>query len=100
MTTVEETAEAVAVPTPLSKNKSFILLWTGAGISILGSRISAIAYGLVVLWATKSPTLTSLVTFAALLPFLVTQLPAGALVDRWNRRTVMIGCDLGRVVAI
>src|SRR5205823_15101518 len=29
-----------------------------------------------------------------------TQLPAGALVDRWNRRTVMIGCDLGRVVAI
>jgi len=100
MTIVEETARAAAAPTPLNKNKSFILLWTGAGISILGSRITAIAYGLVVLWATKSPTLTSLVTFAALLPFLVTQLPAGALVDRWNRRTVMIGCDLGRMVAV
>ena len=100
MTAVHESEALEAAPTPLGKNRSFILLWTGAGISILGSRISAIAYGLVVLWATKSPTLTSLVTFAALLPFLVVQLPAGALVDRWNRRTVMIVCDLGRVVAI
>jgi predicted MFS family arabinose efflux permease len=101
MTVIEEPFAPEALPpTPLAKNRSFILLWTGAGISILGSRTSAIAYGLVVLWATKSATLTSLVTFAALLPFLVTQLPAGAYVDRWNRRTVMVGCDLGRVVAI
>lgn len=101
MTVIEESFAPEALPpTPLGKNRSFILLWTGAGISILGSRISAIAYGLVVLWATKSPGLTSLVTFAALLPYLVTQLPAGAFVDRWNRRTVMVGCDLGRMVAI
>ena len=101
MTTTERPVEvAPEAPTPLGRNRSFILLWTGAGVSILGSRISAIAYSLVVLWATKSPTLTSLVAFAALLPFLVTQLPAGAIVDRLNRRNVMIGCDIGRVVAI
>jgi MFS family permease len=85
---------------PLHRNRDFILLWTGAGVSILGSRISAIAYSLVVLWSTNSPTLTSYVAFAALLPYLVTQLPAGVLVDRWDRRRVMIGCDLARVLLI
>src|SRR6478609_8483054 len=49
---------------PLHRNRDFILLWTGAGVSILGSRISAIAYSLVVLWSTNSPTLTSYVAFA------------------------------------
>jgi predicted MFS family arabinose efflux permease len=100
MTTLEETAPLDRAAVPLRRNRDFMLLWTGAGISILGSRISAIAYSLLVLWATGSPGLTSLVTFAALLPFLVTQLPAGALVDRLDRRRVMIGCDVGRIVTI
>ncbi len=100
MTAVEQSAGPEQAGAPLRRNRSFLLLWTGAGISILGSRISAIAYSLVVLWSTGSPTLTSFVAFAALLPFLVTQLPAGVLVDRWDRRRVMIGCDIGRVVLI
>jgi predicted MFS family arabinose efflux permease len=87
-------------PTQLRHNRTYLLLWTGAGVSMLGSRMSAIAYSLVVLWATDSATSTAMVTFAALLPFLVTQLPAGVLVDRLDRRRVMIGCDLGRVLLI
>jgi MFS family permease len=33
------------------------------------------------------------VAFAGLLPTLVLQLPAGVLVDRWDRRTLLIVCD-------
>ncbi|HOZ60446.1 MAG TPA: MFS transporter, partial [Nakamurella multipartita] len=87
-------------PTQLRHNRTYLLLWTGAGVSMLGSRMSAIAYSLVVLWATDSATSTAMVTFAALLPFLLTQLPAGVLVDRLDRRRVMIGCDIGRVALI
>ena len=88
------------LPPSLRRNRTFVLLWTGAGISMLGSRMSAIAYSLVVLWATDSPTSTAMVAFAALLPFLVTQIPAGVLVDRLDRRRVMISCDIGRIVLI
>ncbi len=109
MTTIEKDPSKATEPQPeateqnlipLHRNRNFILLWTGAGVSILGSRISAIAYSLVVLWSTRSPSLTSLVAFAALLPFLVTQLPAGVLVDRLDRRRVMIWCDFGRILLI
>jgi MFS family permease len=105
MTTVEESpavprGREEAAPPPLGKNRNFLLLWTGAGISILGSRISAIAYTLLVYWSTGSAVSASLVTFAALLPHLFMQLPAGAIADRWNRRNLMIACDLGRMLAI
>jgi len=96
---VDEPAEDEVLP-PLGKNRNFLLLWAGAGVSILGSRISAIAYTLLVYWSTGSATAASLVTFAALLPQLFMQLPAGAVADRWDRRRLMITCDLGRMVAI
>lgn len=85
---------------PLGRNRSFLLLWLGAGMSFLSSRISAVAYSLLVLWATGSTVAAGLVGMAALLPNLVVQLPAGALVDRWNLRRVMIVCDVGRLLAI
>jgi len=100
MSIAEELESRPQKSVPLGKNRDFLLLWTGAGISIFGSRMSAIAYTLVVYWSTGSAKLTGLVTFAALLPYLVAQLPAGALVDRFNRRSVMIFCDVGRIAVI
>jgi MFS family permease len=35
-----------------------------------------------------------------MLPYLLLSLPAGALVDRWDRRLVMILCDSGRAIAL
>jgi MFS family permease len=89
-----------AMSVPLGRNQAFMLLWIGAGIANLGSRVSAIAYTLLVFWTTGSATDASYVTSAALLPNLFMQLPAGALVDHWNRRVVMICCDVGRIVAV
>jgi MFS family permease len=85
---------------PLRANRDFRLLWFGSVVSVLGSRTSAIAYPLLVLALTGSPADAGLVGFTATIPYLLLQLPAGALVDRWDRKSVMIACDAGRAVAV
>jgi predicted MFS family arabinose efflux permease len=87
-------------PVPLRRNRDFVLLWSGMAVSVLGSRISTIAYPLLVLALTESPARAGVVGFLATLPYLVFQLPAGALVDRWNRKRVMVVCDIGRAFAL
>jgi MFS family permease len=92
---VEPGADPVAPDLPpLRKNLNFVRLWISAGISRLGTSVTMTAYPLLVLWHTGSASATGLVAFAASLPNLLVQLPAGAVVDRWDRRKLMIGCDL------
>ena len=85
---------------PLRRNTRFIRLWAGAGISRFGATVGMTTYPLLALWHTNSATLTSLVAMAATLPNLLFQLPAGALVDRWDRRRLMLWCDLVGAAAI
>lgn len=85
---------------PLRANRDLRLLWLGSVVSVLGSRASTIAYPLLVLALTGSPADAGLAGFAATIPYLLWQLPAGALVDRWNRRLIMIACDAGRALAL
>src|SRR5882672_8168118 len=84
----------------LRANRDFRLLWFGSVVSVLGSRASAIAYPLLVLALTGSPADAGLAGFAATISYLLGQLPAGALVDRWNRKFIMIACDAGRALAL
>ncbi|MGX7671974.1 MFS transporter [Plantactinospora sp. DSM 117369] len=84
---------------PLRRNRDFLLLWVGAAGTLIGARITSIAYPMLVLWYTGSAGDAGLVGAAALLPHLLVQLPAGAFVDRWDRRRMMILCDLGCLVA-
>jgi predicted MFS family arabinose efflux permease len=69
-------------------------------LSDLGGRVSGIAFPLLVLGATGSPAKAGIVGAAGSLPLLVLTLPAGAYVDRWNRRTVMLASDAARCVAL
>ncbi|MFI2612904.1 MFS transporter [Kitasatospora sp. NPDC018619] len=85
---------------PLRRNRDFVLLWTSAAATVLASRAGGIAYPLLVLWHSGSATQAGLVGFAALLPNLVVQLHAGAMVDRWDRRRLMIACDLGCLLSV
>ncbi|MFJ9819535.1 MFS transporter [Streptomyces sp. NPDC101151] len=94
--TAEAPAESGA--RPLRHNRDFRLLWGGAGLSLLAGRATAVAYPLTVLWATGSPGDAGLVGTALLLPQLVMQLPGGALVDRWDRRRVMVAAGLGQAL--
>jgi MFS family permease len=53
-----------------------------------------------VLALTESPTMAGLVGGALTFPMIFLGLPAGALVDRWDRRRVMIACDSVRCLAV
>jgi MFS family permease len=81
-------------------NRNFQLLMAGSFFSMLGSRISSIAFPLLALFLTNSPFDAGLVVFAATVPSVLVYLPAGALVDRWNHRKTMLVCEFGRGVAI
>jgi MFS family permease len=83
----------------LRRNRSFRRLWIGQVISELGNWFNLIAVlGLVRLVSHESPEATTIVLLARLVPFTVFAPLAGALVDRWSRRTVMIATDLLRVL--
>lgn len=84
----------------LRQNRDFTRLWIGEAASGLGSQIGVIAYPLLVLELTGSPAKAGLVGFARMLPWFVLSLPAGVLVDRWNRKLVMIACDVGALLAV
>ena len=79
--------------------RPFFIIWTGQAFSLLGSQL--VQFG-IVWWLTKttgSPTMLAMATLAALLPQILIGPFAGALVDRWNRRTVMIVADSGIALA-
>jgi MFS family permease len=85
---------------PLKSNHDFRLLLRGSSISMLGSRVSAIAYPLLVLAMTGSPIVAGWASFATIAPSIFIYLPAGALVDRWDPRRAMLRSEFGRGTAI
>ncbi len=87
-------------PPSLWRNRDFMLLWTGQVVSTVGVRVTSLAFPLLVLATTGSPAKAGLVGFAQTLPFLLCYLPAGAYVDRWDRKRVMLVSDAGRALAI
>jgi predicted MFS family arabinose efflux permease len=84
----------------LWRNRSYVLLWSGQVVSTLGSVSAGVVYPLLVLSLTGSPAIAGLVGAARALPYLVFSLPVGALIDRWNRKRVMIVSDVGRCIAV
>src|SRR5579863_10125490 len=85
---------------PLRRNRDFMVLWASQVVSTVGTRVSSIAYPLLVLAVTHSPAKAGVVGFAQTLPFLLLYLPAGAFVDRWDLKRTMLVCDAGRAPAL
>ena len=77
-----------------------MLLWIGQAVSALGSNVSITAYPLLVLALTGSAASAGLVGFLGSLPYALLQLPAGAYVDRWDRRRVMLVSDAIRAITL
>jgi len=75
-------------------------LWSGQVVSTLGSTASTILYPLLILAITGSPQAAGMAGALRALPYLVFSLPVGALIDRWDRKAVMIRCDIGRALAV
>ncbi|HLI08026.1 MAG TPA: MFS transporter [Ktedonobacteraceae bacterium] len=85
---------------PLWRNRDFLLLTGGQAVSLMGSQVSQLAFPLLMLALTHSPAQAGFMAAVRGLPFALLCLPAGALVDRWNRKRVMILCDTGRALAL
>jgi DHA3 family macrolide efflux protein-like MFS transporter len=75
--------------------KTFGTIWIGQLVSLVGSGLTGFALGIWVLEHTHSVTQFTLTIFFAGLPGIFFGPIAGALVDRWNRRWVMIWSDVG-----
>lgn len=80
------------------RNRDFRLVWSGQALSEFGNGVSQLAYPLLMLAITGSPTAAGALAAVRALPYLLFGLVAGALVDRWNRKRTMIACDLLRAV--
>ena len=93
----KQTASTKSVAS-LWRNRDYLLLWSGQGVSTLGSAISRLTFPLLILAFTGSPAQAGFVGALNVLPYLIFSLPAGALIDRWDRKRVMLLCDTGRAL--
>jgi predicted MFS family arabinose efflux permease len=85
---------------PLRRNRDFLVLWSCQLVSTLGSQLSLVAFPLLALAMTGSPAGAGVVGFANTIPVLLVYLPAGVLVDRVDRRRVMIAASAVGAVAL
>ncbi|MBB1154525.1 MFS transporter [Amycolatopsis dendrobii] len=83
----------------IAGNRDYRLLWTGQAVSEAGFSTTTIAFPLLVLALTGSAAQSGLVLGAVAISQLVAGLPAGALVDRWPRKRIMLGCEAAQAVA-
>jgi MFS family permease len=75
-------------------------LWTASTISNLGDGVVFAAFPLIVASLTRDPIAVSVLAFSLRLPWLLFALPAGVIVDRNDRRRLMVGADLVRATAL
>jgi MFS family permease len=77
-----------------------VKLWTASTTSALGSGLSTIAAPLLVASRTASPVIVAATFGVSWLPWLLFALPGGVLVDRVDRRRLMVLIDWTRVAAM
>jgi MFS family permease len=90
----------VTEPPPLRRNRDFLLLQAGQLLSTFGSAISSIAYPLLALALTGSAAKTGYVGAVVFVPLVVLSPLAGVVVDRFDRRAVMIASDVAGATAV
>jgi MFS family permease len=75
-------------------------LWSSSSLSNLADGLFKVGLPLVALTVTRSPALIAGVTTALTVPWLLFALPAGALVDRIDRRKVMLCANAARALIL
>jgi MFS family permease len=72
------------------RHRNFRLFFAGQSISLIGTWMTRVATAWLVYRLTKSAVLLGTVSFAGQIPTFLLAPLAGVLVDRWNRRTVLV----------
>lgn len=88
-------------PGGLWRHRDFRNLWAAETVSQLGSQVSGLALPFVAVIVLKvsafEVALLGVIEFA---PFILISLPAGVWVDRFRRKPILIGGDLGRAILL
>jgi predicted MFS family arabinose efflux permease len=104
MTTKESAAPAgqatrstpATAAVPLRRNLRFQTLWIGTTASTLGVSVADVAYPLAILAMTGSAAQAGLFAAVQAIGMLAAGLPAGALADRYDSRTIVIAAEAAR----
>ena len=96
----EQQQGSLGQPKSLWRNRDYLLLWGGQALSDMGGAVSELAFPLLVLAVTHSPAQAGFVGALRALPAMFFGLLAGVWVDRWNRKRVMLVCDVGRALSL
>jgi len=75
--------------------RTFLILWLGQSISLIGSGLTSFALGVWVFQLNGSVTQFALIGLCAVIPKVFLSPFIGPLVDRWPRRKVILLSDLG-----
>ncbi|GAA6615575.1 MFS transporter [Scytonema sp. NUACC26] len=86
-------------PLRIESMSIFVIVWLGQLLSTLGSRLSNFAIDIWVYQRNGSVTELSFLIFFTTFPLIIISPLAGVLVDRWNRRWVMIISDTGTALS-
>ncbi|MHB8757444.1 MAG: MFS transporter [Bacillota bacterium] len=79
------------------RHRDFRLIWAAQAGSYVGDRLEEVAFWLLAMrLANGSAVAVSLVLIASRVPRIIFGPLAGVMVDRWDKRKVMVSCDLIR----
>ena len=85
----------ISTAKPKKWKAPFFTIWTGQAFSLLGSQLVQFALIWYLTIRTGSATVLATVTMMALLPGVFLSPFIGPLIDRWNRRVIMLVADTG-----
>lgn len=88
-------------PSSVLRNRNFQYLWAGQTVSAIGDQMTGLALPvLAITMLQASEWQVGMMNAAGMSMFLLIGLPAGAWVDRWIKRRVMIAADFVRMLVL
>jgi len=98
---LEESVSAATLPAQPSpyavlRNRRFVRLWTAQLVSTIGDALTSLTAGIIIFERTHSVLNVGLMLMATAVPTLIFGLVAGVVVDRVDRKKIMVASDLVR----
>jgi len=100
MTTDENSSPQKVSPYKVFRNRSFTLMWTGQLVETMGVALTSLASAILVFRMTNSAMSVGFMLMASVAPSLLVGLFAGVIVDRYDRKKIMIITNLVRTALV
>jgi MFS family permease len=84
---------------PLRVSRDFRRLWIGLSVSELGYHFTLVATFIQVFELTRSPAAVGLIGLVGLVGIILGSLVGGTFIDATDRRTTLLGCQVGFMIA-